>query len=182
MAGNVMEQTSLPLIQTPWSDGANGFVSRLDYSHAYYQIHFDYTREVLGDDRVIHADQIPDDGLGDVAEHRFRFSLFQTGLAAWVGDQDATFEGLTWALNSMFHSHDMGYLSFGLDIGGYRENDSFTPEGRTKNSLSVGRSWALSADLFHWTVVVSTVRGCLIRKLKTSTKTSFKSDTTCFLT
>lgn len=124
--------TDFSAIQTPWSDGAGGFVSRLDYSHAYYQIHFDYTREILGDDRVIHARPIDNYGVADVGGEQVSFSPVPTGFAAWVGDQDATFEGLVWALNSMYHSSDMGYLSFGSDIGGYRENDLFAPVGRSK--------------------------------------------------
>ncbi len=124
--------TDFSAIQTPWSDGAGNFVSRLDYSHAYYQIHFDYTREVLGDDRVIHARPIDNYGLADVGGDQVSFSPVPTAFAAWVGDQDATFEGLTWALNSMYHSSDMGYLSFGSDIGGYRENDLFPTNGRSK--------------------------------------------------
>ncbi|MCF8278106.1 MAG: T9SS type A sorting domain-containing protein [Flavobacteriales bacterium] len=123
--------TDFSAIQTPWSDGANGFVSRLDYSHAYYQLHFDYTWEVLGDDRIIMARPIDNYGLADVGGDQVSFSPVQTGFAAWVGDQDATFEGLTWALNSMYHSYEMGYLSFGSDIGGYREDDNY-PGGRSK--------------------------------------------------
>lgn len=124
--------TDFSAIQTPWSDGAGSFVSRLDYSHAYYQIHFDYTREVLGDDRVIHARPIDNYGVADIGGEQVSFSPVPTGFAAWVGDQDATFEGLVWALNSMYHSADMGYLSFGSDIGGYRENDLFPTNGRGK--------------------------------------------------
>lgn len=124
--------TDFSAIQTPWSPGANNFVSRIDYSHAYYQLHFDYTREVLGDDRIIHARPVDNYGLADIGGEQVSFSPVPTGFAAWVGDQDATFEGLTWALNSMYHSHDMGYLSFGSDIGGYREDDLAATNGRTK--------------------------------------------------
>ncbi len=124
--------TDFSAIQTPWSDGAGSFVSRLDYSHAYYQIHFDYTREVLGDDRVIHARPIDNYGLADLGGEQVSFSPVPTGFAAWVGDQDATFEGMVWALNNMYHSYEMGYLSFGSDIGGYRENDLFPINNRSK--------------------------------------------------
>lgn len=124
--------TDFSAIQTPWSDGAGGFVSRLDYSHAYYQLHFDYTRDLLGDDCVIHARPIDNYGIADVGGDQVSFSPVETGFAAWVGDQDATFEGLTWALNNMYHSSQMGYLSFGSDIGGYREDDLNQPEGRSK--------------------------------------------------
>lgn len=124
--------TDFSAIQSPWSDGANAFITRLDYSHAYYQIHFDYTREVLGNDRVIHARPIDNYGIGDIGGEQVSFSPIPTAYAAWVGDQDATFEGMVWALNNMYHSHDMGYLSFGSDIGGYREDDLHQPQGRAK--------------------------------------------------
>lgn len=124
--------TDFSAIQTPWSPGANNFVSRLDYSHAYYQLHFDYTREVLGDDRVIHARPVDNYGVSDIGGEQVSFSPLETGFACWVGDQDATFEGLTWALNSMYHSADMGYLTFGSDIGGYRDDDNYPVNGRSK--------------------------------------------------
>ncbi|MBI1288464.1 MAG: T9SS type A sorting domain-containing protein [Flavobacteriales bacterium] len=124
--------TDFSAIQTPWSPGANNFVSRLDYSHAYYQLHFDYTREVLGNDRLIMARPIDNYGTADIGGDQVSFSPVTTGYAAWVGDQDATFEGLTWALNNMYHSYEKGYLSFGSDIGGYREDDNYQPMGRSK--------------------------------------------------
>jgi alpha-glucosidase (family GH31 glycosyl hydrolase) len=124
--------TDFSAIQTPWSDGANSFISRLDYSHAYYQIHFDYTREVLGDDAVIHARPIDNYGIADIGGEQVSFSPVQTGFATWVGDQDATFEGLGWALNNMYHSAAMGYLVIGSDIGAYRENDLYPTNGRSK--------------------------------------------------
>ncbi|MCB9186407.1 MAG: T9SS type A sorting domain-containing protein [Flavobacteriales bacterium] len=124
--------TDFSAIQTPWSDGANSFVSRLDYSHAYYQLHFDYTRDLLGDDCVIHARPVDNYAVADIGGDQVSFSPVETGFAAWVGDQDATFEGLTWALNNMYHSYEMGYLSFGSDIGGYREDDAHQPLGRSK--------------------------------------------------
>ncbi|MDP6907996.1 MAG: glycoside hydrolase family 31 protein [Flavobacteriales bacterium] len=124
--------TDFSVIQCPWSDGAGSFVSRLDYSHEYYRLHFDYTREVLGDERVIHARPIDNYGLADIGGEQVSFAPVDMSFAAWVGDQDATFEGLTWALNSMYHSSEMGYLSFGSDIGGYRENDLFPTNGRSK--------------------------------------------------
>ena len=33
--------------------------------------------------------------------------------AGWVGDQDATFEGLVAALDNMLHSAEYGYVAFG---------------------------------------------------------------------
>lgn len=124
--------TDFSVVQSPYSPGANNFVSRLDYSHAYYQIHFDYTREVLGDDRLIMARPIDNYGISDIGGDQVSFSPVETGFASWVGDQDGTFEGMVWALNNMYHSSEMGYLSIGSDIGGYREDDITPVLGRTK--------------------------------------------------
>jgi alpha-glucosidase (family GH31 glycosyl hydrolase) len=124
--------TDFSAIQTPWSDGAGSFVARLDYSHAYYQIHFDYTREILGDERIIMSRPVDNYAVADIGGEQVSFSPVPTGFATWVGDQDATFEGMVWALNNMYHSSGMGYLSFGSDIGGYRENDLFPTNGRSK--------------------------------------------------
>lgn len=126
--------TDFSVLSTPWSDGANEqfLTNRIEYSHAYYQIHFDYTREVLGNDRVIHARPIDNYGTADIGGNTAAFSPQPTSYAAWVGDQDATFEGMVAALNNMYHSDQANYLSFGSDIGGYRENDDYAPVGRSK--------------------------------------------------
>ncbi len=128
--------TDFSVITTPYSPGDGGYhFNRTDYSHAYYQIHFDYTREVLGDDRVIHARPVDNYGSEtgtDIGGAQAAFSPVETSFAAWVGDQDGTFEGMVWALNSMYHSFDMGYFSFGSDIGGYRDDDNYPTLGRSK--------------------------------------------------
>jgi alpha-glucosidase (family GH31 glycosyl hydrolase) len=49
----------------------------------------------------------------------------------WVGDEDATYDGLTTALRYMLESGRRGYVGFGSDIGGYRSNPK-VPLGRTK--------------------------------------------------
>ena len=50
--------------------------------------------------------------------------------AGWVGDQDATFEGLEAALLNFWHSSDYGYVNYGSDIGGYREDATYGTIGR----------------------------------------------------
>lgn len=103
-------------------------VSRQEYSHAYYREFFDYTRGKLGDDRVITARPVDNYGLG-VGGPDVAFAPVDINWAGWVGDQDATFDGMKAALNNMFYSSLLGYVSFGSDIGGYREDDT-APDGR----------------------------------------------------
>jgi alpha-glucosidase (family GH31 glycosyl hydrolase) len=107
-------------------------VERLEYSEAYYREFFEHTREVLGDDRIITARPIDNYGFGvggDVAA----FAPVDITWAGWVGDQDPTFEGLIAALDNMYYSSDYGYVAFGSDIGGYREDGSEL--GRSKELL-----------------------------------------------
>jgi alpha-D-xyloside xylohydrolase len=115
-----------------YSPGLGGDVERLDYSHAYYRDTFDYTREVLGDDRVNTARPIDnyDTGIGG---DPVAFAPVDINWAGWVGDQDATFGGLVAALDNMLHSAEYGYVNFGSDIGGYREDGSEL--GRDKEVL-----------------------------------------------
>lgn len=102
--------------------GAN--VSRLNYSHAYYQLFHDYTRERLGNKRVNMARPIDNYGQFDLGGDFVAFQPKEISWAAWVGDQDATWDGMEKALNNMYWSDQYGYLSFGSDIAGYREDDN----------------------------------------------------------
>jgi len=110
-------------IFVPYSPGAGKDVDRLDYSHAYYQDFFDYTRERLGDDRIITARPIDNYG-SDISGDLVAFAPVEITWAGWVGDQDPGFDGLKAALLNMYYSADYGYLAFGSDIGGYREDES----------------------------------------------------------
>ncbi len=113
----------------PYSPAAGRKVERLEYSHAYYQDMHDYTREVLGDDRVNTTRPIDNYG-GDLGGDLVAFTPVEIAWAAWVGDQDATFEGLQAALLNFWWSSDYGYVSYGSDIGGYREDSTFGSIGR----------------------------------------------------
>lgn len=116
----------------PYSPYLNRNVDRLEYSHAYYRDFFEYTREKLGDDRIITARPIDNYGAG-LGGDLVAFAPVDINWAGWVGDQDATFLGLKKALNNMLWSSDYGYVAFGSDIGGYREKWSEDPRwGRTK--------------------------------------------------
>ena len=116
----------------PYSPGAGREVERLEYSHAYYREFFEHTREVLGDDRLITARPIDNYG-ADLGGDSVAFAPIDINWAGWVGDQDATFDGLRAALLNMRHSSEYGYVAFGSDIGGYRDDDSEL--GRTSELL-----------------------------------------------
>jgi alpha-glucosidase (family GH31 glycosyl hydrolase) len=105
--------------------------SRNDYSDKYYRLFHDYTREKLGKDRVITCRPIDNYGYpfsGDVVA----FCPKDISFACWVGDQDATFDGMKAALGNMYESAAYGYLSFGSDIGGYRTDPNNPTWGRSK--------------------------------------------------
>ncbi len=112
----------------PFSPGLGRDVERLEYSHAYYQDFHDYTRERLGDDRLISSRPVDNYG-GDLGGDLVAFTPKEIAWGSWVGDQDATFDGLQAALRNFYWSSDYGYVTFGSDIGGYRE-DSEYPAGR----------------------------------------------------
>ncbi|HWB62847.1 MAG TPA: TIM-barrel domain-containing protein [Chitinophagales bacterium] len=103
-----------------------------DYSDRYYRIFHDYTREKLGIDRVIMSRPIDNYGYGDLGGDAFAFTPKNIGWSCWVGDQDATFTGMSKALNNMYQSDLYGYLGFGSDIGGYRTDNNYPATGRSK--------------------------------------------------
>ncbi len=116
-----------------YSPAAGRRIDRLEYSHLYYRDFFDHTRAVLGDDRLVSARPIDNYGI-DVGGDLVAFAPKDINWAAWVGDQDATFDGLKAALLNFRHSADYGYTVYGSDIGGYREDDTY-PQGRSKEVL-----------------------------------------------
>lgn len=120
-------------IFTPWSPGLGADVERIEYSHAYYQDFFEYTRQELGPDRVITARPVDNYGLG-LGGELVSFAPRYLNFAGWVGDQDPDFAGLEAALNNMYFSAEQGYLAFGSDIGGYRE-DGDLEGGRDKETF-----------------------------------------------
>jgi len=113
----------------PYSPYLKKNVKRVEYSHAYYGDFFNYTREKLGNDRIITARPVdtygadPSDLSDDMIRKLVSFAPREINWAGWVGDQDATFEGMRKALVNLYHSSRLGYIAFGSDIGGYREND-----------------------------------------------------------
>lgn len=115
-----------------YSPGMGGTVTRLQYSHAYYRLFHDYTRERLGNDRANMSRPVDNYGYTFITDPNLvAFSPRDICFACWVGDQDATFDGMTAALNNMYQSDVNNYLVVGSDIGGYREEP--VTNGRDKN-------------------------------------------------
>jgi alpha-D-xyloside xylohydrolase len=104
---------------------ADGHKSPQEYQHAYYRDFFEYTREVLGDDRLITARPVDSYGIPFWGPS---FTPRDVSLAGWVGDQDPTWFGLSAAMTNMYFSGQRGYVNFGSDIGGYRSDDLRDPE------------------------------------------------------
>jgi len=102
------------LLGVPW--GYGGFITPREYSNYFYRDFFYYTREVLGNDRVITAR--PVDSFYRLVD--YVFAPTDANYAGWVGDQDPNFFGLKHALHNMFQSADEGFINFGSDIGGFR--------------------------------------------------------------
>ena len=126
----------------PVSPGKGGArVTRIEYSTAYYRDFFEYTRSKLGNDRVISARPVDTYGadvgrINPKAVPEAAFAPREINWAGWVGDQDATFAGLKAALLNMYYSAQLGYVIFGSDIGGYRNDQKTYPtKGRSKELL-----------------------------------------------
>lgn len=112
-----------------YSRGTGGTIARIDYSHAYYRLFYDYTRLRLGNDRVIMSRPIDNYGYTFITDPNIEaFTPRDIGFACWVGDQDATFTGMKNALNNMYQSDVNNYLVVGSDIGAYRTQP--VPNGR----------------------------------------------------
>lgn len=108
-------------------------VARLDYSHKYYQLFHDYTRERLGNKRVNMSRPIDNYAQFDIGGDFVAFTPRDICFSCWVGDQDGDWGGMEDALNNMYHSDAYNYLAFGSDIGGYRSDEDLFPGlGRDK--------------------------------------------------
>jgi alpha-glucosidase (family GH31 glycosyl hydrolase) len=90
------------------------------YKRLLYGDFFHYTRQRLGNDRIIMARPVDDYiGLGLPVT----FARPEISFAAWVGDQDGNFRGLKHALVNMLASARLNYPVIGSDIGGFRSKD-----------------------------------------------------------
>jgi alpha-D-xyloside xylohydrolase len=99
----------------PWN--SKGLVSWTRYKKQAYGDFFRYTREKLGNDRVISAR--PADDFLDIGVP-LQFTSRDVNFAGWVGDQDHSWEGLRAALDSLFLASLHNHVSSGSDIGGFR--------------------------------------------------------------
>ncbi len=123
---------SIFLAGATYSPGTGGTVTRLQYSHAYYRLFHDYTRQQLGNDRANMSRPVDNYGYTFITDPNLvSFTPRDIGFACWVGDQDATYDGMKNALNNMYQSDVNNYLVVGSDIGGYR--DEPVTNGRTKD-------------------------------------------------
>ncbi|MCC6157419.1 MAG: hypothetical protein IT350_05150 [Deltaproteobacteria bacterium] len=107
------------LILWPFIPTFDGPKTPKEYQDAYYRDFFNYSRERLGNDRVITARPVDSYALPwgpDFAPHDVSF-------AGWVGDQDPDWNGLDAAMRNMFMSGNRGHVNFGSDIAGYRGDD-----------------------------------------------------------
>jgi alpha-glucosidase (family GH31 glycosyl hydrolase) len=117
---DTIEPMSLTVSISPYA----GPTEPWEFNDRFYLDFFEYTRSQLGPDRVIMArpvEAIDLSGLvGKPAFLAFPHAKREINFAGWVGDQDPTFEGLQLALINIYLSAEVGYLSLGSDIGGYR--------------------------------------------------------------
>ena len=130
---NLIDLNDFPNIVTYfYSPGKGGNITREEYSDAYYRLFHEYTRQRLGNDRVNMSRPIDNYGATFLSGSEVAFTPKDIAWSSWVGDQNATFDGLKAALNNMYHSANYGYLSFGSDIGGYREDNMYPVNKRSK--------------------------------------------------
>jgi len=105
---------------------------RNEYSDEYYRDSFDYARARRGDHALIMSRPVDNYGVRGWGNRDAAFTPVDITWAGWVGDQDATFTGMTNALDNLYWSGDLGYVNIGSDIGGYRNEDEPAATGRTK--------------------------------------------------
>lgn len=91
-----------------------------DYRIQYYTDFYEYTRQRLGNDRVITARPIDTYGFGAAVASETLFAPKPINYCGWVGDQDPDFGGLKDAMINVLASSKYDYVGCGSDIGGYR--------------------------------------------------------------
>lgn len=87
------------------------------------------------------------------------FSPRDVVLSGWMGDDDATFNGLRGCMKKVIYSAWDGYTNFGCDIGGYRGEDVSSKQVRFHLSTnlftslafySLGSIWCVSPINGEW--------------------------------
>ncbi len=97
------------------------FITWNEYQELFYQDFFQYTREKLGNDRVVFTR--PVDDLPFRLGLPLTFASRDNNFAGWVGDEDSDWGGMRSALNDMMTSARYNYVSYGSDIYGFRGGD-----------------------------------------------------------
>lgn len=105
--------------------GAFGYqdqrISYQDYANMYYRDFLHYTRERRGGgDAGLIMSRPVDCMLDGVTKVCWGYSPKDVMFSGWVGDDDATFNGLRGCMRKIIYSAWDGYANFGCDIGGYR--------------------------------------------------------------
>lgn len=113
--------------------GAMGYqnqsISYPEYAHMYYRDFFYYTRERRGDAGLIMSR--PSDCLVDqLAKVCWGYSPRDVVYSGWVGDDDATFNGLRGCARKVIYSAWDGYANTGCDIDGYRDTGEPVMDGK----------------------------------------------------
>ena len=110
---------------TTYSPALGRDVTRNEYSDAYYRDFYYYTREKLGDDRIITARPVDNYGFRGVGDGSGSICATRCYRRRMGGGPRRNFDGLVNALDNLYWSAKAGYLAFGSDIGGYREDQNF---------------------------------------------------------
>ncbi|UJR17695.1 hypothetical protein I4U23_004593 [Adineta vaga] len=113
------------------ADGSDPYIIKVNdssvtwkqYRTAYYNDTFQILRQLVGPEASIMSRSI---------DHDEEFSPRNIVFMGWVGDENATYDGLKTALRYMLESGLKGYVGFGSDIGGFRFDHDSGSLGRTK--------------------------------------------------
>lgn len=98
-----------------------------DYANYYYRDFFYYTREKRGDIGLIMSRPV-DCQIDSIGSLCTPFSPRDVMLSGWMGDDDATFNGLRGCMKKVIYSAWDGYTNYGCDIGGYRGEDTLNKQ------------------------------------------------------
>lgn len=108
--------------------GALGYndqkISYPDYAAMYYRDFFTYTRSRRGGDNGLIMSRPVDCLLDPTSKVCWGYSPRDVMFSGWVGDDDATFQGLRGCARKVIYSAWDGYANFGCDVGGYRGSES----------------------------------------------------------
>ena len=96
----------------PYSPHLGRTVERSEYSDLYYRDFFDHTREILGEDRIVTARPVDNDGYGTSGED-VTYAPRDINWVGWVGDQDAFFFGIQDALAKVIEDKTNRAIRFG---------------------------------------------------------------------